>query len=114
MFILKILSSCFLKVAGVFILPVSDSFIGKYPQYVKLAEQLDAYTFNIPQELYDSLEEEEQWAMNQGVLDNAIESGNIVFSNPTSEAVAGDDFSKELQYLKDRGIDVDKIPVIRP
>ena len=87
---------------------------GKYPDYTQLAQQLNAYTFNISQKLYDSLGEEEQWAMNQGVLDNAIERGNIAFSNPTSEAVAGDNFSKELQYLKDRGIDIDKIPVIKP
>ncbi len=86
---------------------------GKFPEYVQLAEKLDAYTFNLPAKVYNAISAEERWAMNQGVLDSAIESGSIKFSNSTSKAVAGDTFSKELKYFKQRRIDINKIPVIK-
>ena len=86
---------------------------GKIPYYLDLADELGANYFYLPDDVYAAMSPEERWGSNQAILDEAIASGKIVFSNSPSEAGVGSTFSKELQYLKDNGIDIDKIPVIK-
>ena len=93
--------------------------IGKYPDYVNLAQQIEAQgfeanIFNLPADEYKALQASGGAdAANQAFLDSAIKSGTIISSSYPSEAVAGDSFGKELEYLTRQGIDINKIPVIK-
>lgn len=57
----------------------------------------------------------EQKAANILSLDRSINRGDsFIFSNNPNQARIGSGFEMESNYLRSRGIDIDKIPVIEP
>jgi RHS repeat-associated protein len=79
--------------------------IGKYPNYLKVAEEVGAKRFNIPTQVWARMSEAERWAANQKFLDRAIaRGGDIVLDKPIKDisAVSGD-LRKELNYLTQQG-----------
>lgn len=75
--------------------------LGKFPDYIKLANEVGAKRFNIPTSVWNSMSKAEQWAANQKFLDRAIARGDdILLSNPVQNIndVTGA-FRQELDYL---------------
>jgi len=84
---------------------VGRTVLGKYPDYVNLAESIGARRFNIPTNIWNKMSPAEQWAANQRFLDRAIARGDeFVLSNPVkSIGEATGWFGRELRYLADHG-----------
>lgn len=79
--------------------------LGKFPDYIKLADDLGAKRFNIPTSVWNRMSAAEQWAANQKFLDRAIARGdNILLSNTVRNIndVTGT-FRRELDYLIGNG-----------
>jgi RHS repeat-associated protein len=79
--------------------------LGKFPDYMNLAEKLGARRFNIPTNIWDKMTLSEQWAANVKFLDRVIARGDkIVLSNRVTDInkVTGA-FRKELDYLVGKG-----------
>jgi RHS repeat-associated protein len=79
--------------------------LGKFPDYLKLGEKLNAKTFNIPTDVWNKMSKAEQWAANQKFLDRAIARGDVfVLSNPVTDinSVTGA-LRRELDYLFSKG-----------
>lgn len=80
------------------------SVIGRYPDYLRLAEELGARRFNVPIEVWNRMTPAQQWIANQKYLDRAIARGDIFrLANPLSEVRAGSATIKEIQYLLSKG-----------
>ncbi len=79
--------------------------LGKFPDYVNLAESIGARRFSIPTSVWNKMSPAQQWGANQRFLDRAIARGDdIVLSNPVkSIGEATGWFGRELQYLADHG-----------
>jgi len=77
--------------------------LGKFPDYVELADELGARRFNIPTEIWNKMTPTEQWAANQKFLDQLIARGDeIILSNPVkSISEATGSYRRELRYLMD-------------
>ena len=74
--------------------------LGRYPQYLKVAETVGGKYFNIPDEIFKNLSSAEQWSLNKAFLDDAIEQGYQFFlASPWSKATPDSFFYKELTYL---------------
>ncbi len=57
--------------------------LGKYPDYINLAEQLGAKRFNVPTNIWNKMSAAEQWGANQKFLDRMIMRGDkVILSNP--------------------------------
>ena len=79
--------------------------LGKFPDYLKLADEIGAKKFSIPTEIWNKMSPAEQWAANQKFLDRAILRGDdILLSNPVKNIndVSGA-FRQELDYLINKG-----------
>ena len=75
--------------------------LGKYPDYLNLAEDLNAETFNIPDELWEELSATEQWALNKAFIDVAVDNGAVIrLSNSVydPETFTGA-YAREINYL---------------
>ena len=84
--------------------------IGKYPNYLKVAEEIGAKKFNIPAGVWNKMSEAERWAANQKFLDRAItRGGDIALDKPIKDvnSVSGQ-LQKELNYLSQRGYELSK------
>ncbi len=94
----------------------NDSMVlGKVGSYEKLADQLGAKKFYVPKDVWSSMSPGERQAANLLSLDRTINrGGSFIFSNSPSAAYPGSGFSREIQHLIDRGINVNDIPVIEP
>jgi hypothetical protein len=79
--------------------------LGKFPDYVNLAESIGARRFSIPTSVWNKMSPAQQWGANQRFLDRAIARGDdIVLSNPVkSIGEATGWFGRELQYLAHHG-----------
>jgi hypothetical protein len=81
------------------------SVLGKYPDYINLAEQLGAKRFSVPSNIWNKMSAAEQWGANQKFLDRMIMRGdNVILSNPVLDInkVSGA-FRQELDYLIGKG-----------
>jgi hypothetical protein len=79
--------------------------IGKYPNYLKVADQIGAKRFNVPANIWNKMSEAERWAANQKFLDRTIaRGGDVMLDKPIKDisSVSGD-LRKELNYLSQRG-----------
>jgi hypothetical protein len=79
--------------------------LGKYPEYINLAEQLGAKRFSVPLNIWNKMSAAEQWSANQKFLDRMIMRGdNIILSNPVLDVnkVSGA-FRQELDYIIGKG-----------
>jgi RHS repeat-associated protein len=78
--------------------------IGHYPEYVQLANKLDAKVFSIPQEVWSKMSPAEQWAANQKFLDRAIAKGaEFILATPIDQVRSGSFLEKEIAYLLSQG-----------
>jgi len=79
--------------------------LGKFPDYINLADDLGAKRFNIPSNVWARMTKAEQWIANRTFLDRMISRGdNIILSNPVMDisGVTGA-FRQELDYLVEQG-----------
>ena len=84
------------------------SVLGKFPDYLKLSNELGAKHFSIPTDVWNKMSKAEQWAANQKFLDRMIKRGDDIFlSNPVKniDNVSGA-FLKELEYLIEKGFKI--------
>ena len=84
--------------------------IGKYPNYLKVADQIGAKRFNIPSNVWNKMTEAECWTVNQKFLDRAIaHGGDIMLDKPIKDisSVSGE-LRKELDYLSHRGYELSR------
>jgi hypothetical protein len=89
--------------------------IGHYPEYVNLAEDLQANFFSVPTEQWNAMTQEEQWGMNQKFLDDAIARGDTFrVATPLDKVRPGSFLEKEINYLTSKGIKVEIGPQIGP
>jgi hypothetical protein len=79
--------------------------LGKYPDYIKLADEIQANRFNIPIKTWENMSTAERWAANQKFLDEAIARGDrIILSNRILDVNdATGTFRQELEYLLENG-----------
>jgi hypothetical protein len=81
------------------------SVLGKFPDYLELASELEAKRFDIPPNIWNKMTEAERWVANTKFLDRMIARGDkIVLSNRVIDikTVTGT-FRKELDYLVGKG-----------
>jgi RHS repeat-associated protein len=79
--------------------------IGKYPNYLKVADQIGAKRFNIPTSVWNKMSEAQRWTANQKFLDRAIARGGDIMLDKSIKdigSVSGE-LRKELNYLSQRG-----------
>jgi RHS repeat-associated protein len=82
----------------------ANTVIGRFPDYVELAESLNATYFSVAPEVWEALTPTEQWAANQAFLDQVIARGDIVtLASPLSAAISGTFFAQEVGYLMSMG-----------
>ncbi|WP_233138224.1 DUF6443 domain-containing protein [Mucilaginibacter sp. MD40] len=96
---------------------IGTTVLGKYPEYINLANQLNAKRFSIPINIWNKMSQAEQWQANVKFLDRMIARGdNIVLANRVTnlEEVSGA-FRKELDYLIKKGykISSDGLKMVR-
>ncbi|MGI5975809.1 MAG: RHS repeat domain-containing protein [Paludibacter sp.] len=75
--------------------------LGKYPQYINLADEIGANRFQVPTNVWNKMTPSEQWVANQKFLDRAILRGDdFILSNKVVniESVTGA-FRQELDYM---------------
>jgi len=79
--------------------------LGKFPDYVNLAEGIGARRFSIPTNVWNKMSPAEQWVANERFLDGTIARGDdIILSNPVKNiGEATGWFGRELRYLADQG-----------
>lgn len=79
--------------------------LGKYPNYLRAAEEMGFNAFNIEKNVWSKMTAVEQWAANTKFLDEAIARGDeIIFSHRVqSVALEEGAFRKELDYLIKKG-----------
>jgi RHS repeat-associated protein len=82
-----------------------QTVLGKFPDYLKLADEVGARRFNVPAEVWNKMSKAEQWAANRKFLDRAIARGDdFVLSNPVkSISDMSGSLRRELEYLIERG-----------
>lgn len=74
--------------AGRFATKTGTTVLGKYPDYVNLASELNARRFNIPTDIWNKMTSAEQWTANVKFLDRTIARGDkIILSNPVKDIV---------------------------
>ena len=96
--LLKLGAGCDAATAG-------KTVLGKFPDYLSLADDLGANRFSIPSEVWAKMSQAEQWTANTKFLDRLISRGDdIILSNHVSDinAVTGT-FGQELDYLIQKG-----------
>lgn len=80
------------------------SVLGHYPEYVKLANKLNAKRFNIPTEIWKKMTDAERWIANQKFLDRMIARGDkIRLATPLNKVRPGTYYERELNYLFGKG-----------
>ena len=79
--------------------------LGKFPDYLKLSDEIGAARFSMPTQVWNKMTSAQQWAANQKFLDRAISRGdNIILSNPVKSIdEATGSYGRELRYLADKG-----------
>lgn len=84
--------------------------LGKFPDYIKRADELGARRFSVPTDIWNKMSKAEQWRANQKFLDRLIARGDdIVLSNPVKNiSETSGAFRKELDYLVEMGFKLSK------
>lgn len=76
--------------------------LGRYPEYLSLANELNAKKFNIPINIWDKMSEAERWAANKKFLDRVIARGDKI-KLATPQVKKGSYYERELDYLFNQG-----------
>jgi hypothetical protein len=107
---LRQVSAAFVSATGVATEAASagDALVlGKYPDYIKLADELGARRFSIPDAEWNALTPEARWVANQAVLDQAITDRiPIVLSNPATPEFLTGTYADEISYLIKQGYEI--------
>jgi hypothetical protein len=95
-----------------------ETVLGKYPAYVELSDARNARRFQIPDEAWNRMTPDEQWAANQKFLDRTIARGDdIVLATPIGpDALPTGYYAKEIDYMLSQGYKVspDGTRLIKP
>ncbi len=79
----------------------SVAVLGRYPDYLRLADATGAKVFNIPKAAWEAMSEAERWAANRKFLDELIAEGDdILLASPITD---GGTFPLEVDYLLQNG-----------
>ena len=82
----------------------SITVLGHYPDYVDLANKLNAKRFQIPTNIWNKMTPAEQWAANLKFLDRMIKRGDVIkLATPLNKVKPGSYYEKELKYLMKSG-----------
>lgn len=69
--------------------------IGLYPEYIEKSKELGTKPFSIPDNVWNKMTKEEQWAANQKFLDRAIaKDAEFVLATPLDKVRPGSYFAK--------------------
>lgn len=78
--------------------------LGHYPEYVELAEQLDAGSMQIPMDQWNAMTEDEQWNTTTTFFDYMMKNDhNFRLATPVEKARPGSYYIRELNYLFGKG-----------
>jgi hypothetical protein len=79
--------------------------LGKYPEYVNLADDLGARRFSVPDEVWNRMSDAERRTANQTFLDRAIARGSEVrlASPPTASNLTGY-YAREIRLSAEAGL----------
>ncbi len=93
-----------------FLAKKGKTVLGKFPDYLKLADKLNARRFNIPEHIWAKMTDQQRWAANVKFLDRMIARGDdIILSNPVKDInIVTGAFRKELDYLIGKGFRISK------
>ncbi|MBS1912770.1 MAG: thrombospondin type 3 repeat-containing protein [Bacteroidetes bacterium] len=74
--------------------------LGQYPEYLELAEEVNANRFSVPGKIWDQMWPWEQWEANLKFLDRAVARGDkFLLSTPLDQIRSSGTFARELNYL---------------
>ncbi len=68
--------------------------LGKYPDYINLADDLVARRFNVPDWVWNGMSDAERWAANQRFLDRAIARGSWSYPASVDTLILGASLEK--------------------
>ena len=71
--------------------------------YIEKADELGANKFEIPQEQFEKMSEDERWNANKEFLDDVIDSGSDIELVTPWDSAEGYYFQREKDYLQSRG-----------
>ena len=95
-----------LSITKYYVLPIKAiTVIGSNPAYVNLAKYIGASAFNIPEEIYLSLNPCEQWKLNATFLNDAITLGSEFVVTGIRAAKPTSALWDEIEFLIEHGID---------
>lgn len=78
--------------------------IGHYPEYIEKSKELGTKPYSIPDNVWNKMTKEEQWAANQKFLDRAIaKDAEFVLATPLDKVRPGSYLQKEIEYLLSHG-----------
>jgi hypothetical protein len=85
-----------------------ETVLGKFPAYVKLSDERNARRFQIPDEVWQRMTEEEMWEANRKFLDRTISRGDdIVLATPIgAQTPPTGYYAKEIEYMLSKGYKV--------
>src|SRR5690606_20647814 len=84
------------------------SVLGHHPEYIDLANEINARRFNIPTEVWKEMSDPERWVANQKFLDRMIARGDkIQLATPIEKVKPGTYYEKELNYLFSKGYKIE-------
>jgi hypothetical protein len=84
-----------------------ETVLGHYPDYVELSDSLNARRYQIPDIVWNAMNEEQRWAANLKFLDRTIERRDVVtLATPADAARPGSYYARELNYMTQRGYTV--------
>lgn len=78
--------------------------LGHYPEYVRLAEELEAESMQIPMEKWDRMSPGRQWRTTVRYFNRRIRDGHLFrLATPVGRARPGSYYVRELQFLSGKG-----------
>ncbi len=85
--------------------------LGKFPNYINLANQLGANRFSIPKNIFNKMSPTQQWNANTKFLDRAILRNDDIFlsDSPLDLNKFNGAFKKEIEYMIEKGFKVNSM-----
>ncbi|WMJ23169.1 hypothetical protein RBG61_00495 [Paludicola sp. MB14-C6] len=86
------------------VITAPQKVIGHYPEYVELSKKLNTKPFSVPDNIWNKMTSDEQWAANQKFLDRAISKGTeFNLATPIDKVRPESYLQKEIEYLMSQG-----------
>src|SRR5205814_2331867 len=81
--------------------------LGQYPEYIELADTLNAQRFNIPSEVWRNMSDDERWKANQKFLDRAdLRGDKIILATSPNDADPDRIYWRELEFMAEKGYQI--------